>query len=64
LKDDPGETKNLARRNPSRAQAMRNRLETWRKSVGAAMPAVNPGYDPAKADQGLAGAEPATPTIE
>ena len=37
---------------------MREMLDRWRKSVNAHMPLPNPKYDPATADQGLAGANP------
>ena len=63
LKDDPGETRNLVRREAARAAAMRKKLAAWRKSAGAVMPKVNPEYDPAKEDQGLAGAEKPTPPV-
>jgi hypothetical protein len=33
-------------------------LTAWRESVHASMPALNPKYDPATADQGLTGANP------
>jgi arylsulfatase A len=58
LKDDLGETRNLARREARTAQRLRAKLDKWRRSVNAQMPKPNPGYDPAKADQGLTGAEP------
>jgi hypothetical protein len=35
----------------------------WRRSVNAQMPGPNPNYDPAKADQGLSGAEPPTEPV-
>ncbi len=61
LKDDPGETRNLSKREAGRAAALKKRLAAWRKSVAAVMPKPNPEYDPAKADQGLAGAEQPIP---
>jgi arylsulfatase A-like enzyme len=61
LKDDPGEKVNLAARQPEKTRDLRQRLDAWRKRVNAAMPRQNPAYDPAKANQGLTGAEPATP---
>jgi arylsulfatase A-like enzyme len=48
LGDDPGETRNLAEKDPKRVAALKTKLEAWRKSVGAQMPTVNPDYDPAK----------------
>jgi arylsulfatase A-like enzyme len=61
LSKDPAEQHNLAMRESKRAAAMQKRLAAWRTSVSASMPTVNPGYDPAKADQGLTGAEKPTP---
>jgi arylsulfatase A-like enzyme len=61
LRDDIGETKNLAKREASRAARMRKVLDDWRHSVKAAMPASNPKYDPAKASEGLTGYDPGTP---
>ena len=63
LKDDPGERRNLAGREARRTRAMREALERWRKEVGASMPVQNPAYDPAKANQGLTGAEAPTPPV-
>jgi arylsulfatase A-like enzyme len=57
LKDDPGEKQNLVNREPARARRMHAALRRWRDSVKAAMPQVNPNYDPAKADQELTGKE-------
>ena len=63
LKDDPGETRNLRKREAQRAAAMHKHLIDWRKSVGAVMPQPNPHYDSAKADQGLVGSEKPTLAI-
>jgi arylsulfatase A-like enzyme len=63
LHDDVGETRNLARRESARAGRMRKILDDWRHSVHAAMPAPNPGYDPAKASEELTGYQPATPPV-
>jgi arylsulfatase A-like enzyme len=38
LKDDLGESKNLAAEQPERAKALREKLATWRSSIGALMP--------------------------
>jgi hypothetical protein len=38
-------------------------LKKWRASVDAAIPQLNPNYDPAKADQGLTGTRPKTGPI-
>lgn len=48
LKDDLGETRDLAREMPEKAEELRKKLAAWRKSVDARMPTVNPDYDPAK----------------
>ena len=46
LKDDIGETTDLAQKMPEKAAALRQKLHDWRKSVGAQLPTPNPGYDP------------------
>ncbi|MBN2330104.1 MAG: sulfatase [Candidatus Omnitrophica bacterium] len=51
LRDDIGETRNLAQSMPDRAIALRDRLAEWRKSVNAQMPAMNPDYDPSRAHE-------------
>ena len=48
LKEDLGETKDLAAAMPEKAADLRKKLADWRKSVGAQMPTPNPDYDPAK----------------
>ena len=48
LKDDIGETKDLAAAMPDKAAALRQKLEAWRTRVGAQMPSPNPDHDPAK----------------
>ena len=60
LGQDPGERKNLAAADPARTKRMHAKLATWRKAVGAVMPAPNPAYDAAKADQELTGTEAVT----
>jgi arylsulfatase A-like enzyme len=45
LKDDIGETRDLARRLPDKAAALRQKLHEWRERVGAQMPTPNPRYD-------------------
>jgi len=60
LREDLGETRNLTAANPGKTRELRQSLERWRQSVNATMPKSNPGYDPAKADQGLTGAQPPT----
>jgi uncharacterized sulfatase len=49
LRNDIGETKNLADTMPDKARALQTQLAAWRKSVGARMPTSNPDYDPDKA---------------
>jgi arylsulfatase A len=58
LRDDPGEKTNVAPQEPARARQMQTKLHDWRIGVQATMPEPNPNYDPAKANQGLTGAEP------
>jgi arylsulfatase A-like enzyme len=48
LKDDIGETQNLAATMPDKAAALRQQLHDWRVRVGAQMPTANPAFDPAK----------------
>ncbi len=48
---DPGEAEDRAGTESARARAMRDQLDRWRVSVGAAMPNPNPRYDSAKAKQ-------------
>jgi arylsulfatase A-like enzyme len=63
LAADPGERRNLVRREPARVKKMHSLLRDWRHDVGAAMPQPNPGYDPARAGEGLTGYEEPTPEI-
>ena len=63
LKDDIGERQNLVLRQPKIAARLSRKLKDWRGSVNAAMPTANPNYDPARADQGLTGAEAPTPPL-
>ncbi len=44
LRDDPGETKNLAVAHPARAKVLRGRLDDWRQSVDAKAPTPNPAW--------------------
>ena len=62
LRNDPGEKRNLVKTEPKRAAELHTLLKRWRAEVNAAMPTPNPAYDPAKADQGLTGAEQPTPS--
>lgn len=49
LYDDIGETNDTAKREPDRADTMRQKLHAWRKSVNAEMPTPNPDYNPTRA---------------
>lgn len=51
LKDDIGETKDLAKENPEKAKELTDRLRAWRKSIGAQLPTPNPNYDPNRSRQ-------------
>jgi len=44
LERDPGETVDLAEREPGQARRLRDRLEGWRREVGAQLPSPNPAY--------------------
>ncbi len=47
LKDDPGQKRNLALREPERAAEMAARLADWQKAVHAPMPSARTGDEPA-----------------
>lgn len=51
LKQDIGESRNLAAERPDLADRLKRQLAEWREAVGARMPKANPKYDPARADQ-------------
>ncbi len=51
LKDDIGETNNLAPAMPELAQRLNRQLADWRQRVGARMPTKNPKYNPQLAHQ-------------
>lgn len=63
LAEDPGERRNLARREPARTKKLHRLLGGWRHSVTASMPEPNPQYDAARASEGLTGYEPPTPPV-
>ena len=46
LRTNPGETNNLAQKEPDQVAALASRLDAWRKAVAAQMPAPNPDYSP------------------
>jgi len=48
LKEDTGETRDLAATQPDKARALRQRLEAWLRETNAQLPAPNPNYDPAR----------------
>ncbi len=56
LRADIREEKNLAFEQAAKARELHTKLSAWRERVGAKMPAKNPDFDAAKADQGLTGA--------
>jgi hypothetical protein len=43
LRDDIGESKNLAKTNPAKAQELHGKLVAWRAAIKAPMPAKNEG---------------------
>jgi arylsulfatase A-like enzyme len=51
LAADPGETHDLAAREPARTRELRARLAAWRSTVGAQPMAPNPRFDPAAPGQ-------------
>jgi arylsulfatase A-like enzyme len=48
LKDDIGETTDISKSNPVKANKLRKMLHKWRKDVNAQIPKPNPDYDPNK----------------
>ena len=64
LQEDIGERRNLSFKESGRAKQLHDLLEDWRHSVAAAMPAPNPGYDPARSGEGLVGYEGPTPPVQ
>jgi arylsulfatase A-like enzyme len=46
LKNDIGQTRDLAATQPDVAAALRQKLHAWRQQVGAQMPTPNPAHDP------------------
>ncbi|MFO8012059.1 MAG: sulfatase [Phycisphaerae bacterium] len=48
LRDDPGETRDLAAAHPDRAKDLHAKLVAWREATGAKMPTVNQRYEPGK----------------
>ncbi len=69
LKDDLGETRDLAARLPEMTAALRQKLHAWRQQVGAQMPTPNPSHEPkppqAPPDkQGVPHAETPSPALK
>jgi hypothetical protein len=60
LREDIGERKNLVKRELCKAAELHDKLKRWRQMTGARMPPLNAACDPAQADPGLPGEEPAT----
>jgi arylsulfatase A len=48
LRDDLGETRDLAATDPDRAGKLRAQLRAWIESIPAIIPGENPHFDPAK----------------
>ena len=46
LRDDLGETRDLAAREPERVQSLRDTLHAWLRSIPAEVPGPNPDFDP------------------
>ena len=59
LRDDIGETKNLAASNPGKVKELRDKLIQWRKDVGAIMPKPNPNFGKPKGEKKVVPAAPA-----
>ncbi len=51
LKDDVGESKNLAASNPEIAQDLQKRLQQWRQDVDAQAMTENPNFNPERSTQ-------------
>jgi arylsulfatase A len=61
--EDPGESRNLVRKEPARARKLHQTLVEWRQEVHASMPSPNPDYDPKHASEDLVGYELPTPPV-
>lgn len=51
LRDDIGETRDLATANPRLVAELRGKLNAWRTAVGAQLPVPNPAYDEARREE-------------
>lgn len=61
LRNDPGETRNLAASQQAVAKRLSLALHQWLRKVDARLPQPNPNADPAWSGFGFTGAEPPTP---
>ena len=61
LRNDPGETRNLAGAQQAMARKLSLALHQWLRQTGARLPQPNPDADPAWPGLGLTGAEPPSP---
>ncbi len=46
LRENIGETKNLAKENPEKTKELKTKLDNWRNTVNAKFPKPNPDYEP------------------
>ena len=60
LKEDLGESRDLAASNPARAAELRSRLERWLRETGAQLPVPNPNHDPRREREAGAATGPTT----
>ena len=51
LEEDPGETLDLSQQHPGIASDLGDRLNNWRKQVGARLPVNNPDFDPERRNE-------------
>jgi arylsulfatase A-like enzyme len=58
LKEDEGEQKDLASREPERVKTMAKKLHAWQQKVGARIPAINPDFIPWSEDHKARGFKP------
>ena len=63
LRNDPGEQRNLAGRQPALARRLGLALHSWLRQAGARLPQPNPEADPNWPGLGLTGAERPTPPL-
>nr|MCU0247942.1 sulfatase-like hydrolase/transferase [Bryobacter sp.] len=60
LKDDIGESRDLAASQPTKAAELRKRLESWLRETNAQIPQPNPNHDPAREREAGPPSGPAT----